>query len=33
MATPKNKAKARHLIRLDDGFGLNMKKQRQVQTN
>lgn len=27
MATPKNKAKARHLIRLDDGFGLNMKNK------
>lgn len=27
MATPKNKATARHLIRLDDGFGLNMKNK------
>lgn len=27
MATPKNKATARHLIKLDDGFWLNMKNK------
>lgn len=27
MATPKNEATARHLIKLDDGFGLNMKNK------
>lgn len=27
MATPKNEETARHLIKLDDGFGLNMKNK------
>ena len=27
MATPKNKAKDRHLIKLDDRFGLNVKNK------